>query len=315
MLAQLNLDAAWTKVDAIIQSTIGLIPNMIIAAVVFLILLMVASLVRRLVYRAFGRVGRENLGKVLAKLAYWTVVGLAFAIGLTIMVPSIQPGDFLAGLGIGSLAIGFAFKDILQNLLAGLLILIQRPFVVGDHIEVNGHEGIVDEIETRATFLKTFNGERVVIPNSDIYTDAVAVRTAFALRRSEYEVGIGYGDNIGEARDVIMQVLLGMEGVEAEPAPQVLTSDLAASWVTLKVRWWTHSERTNRVALKSDVLDGIKNALDDAGIDMPFETQVHLQHDQTDELDGDRARQREGWPLKKNDQAPKPLRLVEPKEH
>ena len=130
------------------------------------------------------------------------------------MLPTLSPGDLIAGLGVSSVAIGFAFKDILQNWLAGLLILLRQPFEINDQIEVNGREGTVERIETRATIIKTYDGQRLVIPNSDIYTDAVLVKTAYDKRRSQYDVGIGYGDNIGEACDVIRKALSEVEGVQ-----------------------------------------------------------------------------------------------------
>lgn len=130
---------------------------------------------------------------------------LGFLLAATIIIPSLKPGDLIAGLGVSSVAIGFAaewsgyFKDILQNWLAGLLILLRQPFEIHDQIEVDGHEGTVERIETRATIIKTYDGQRIVIPNSQIYTNAVLVKTAHEKRRSQYDVGMGYGDGIGDA--------------------------------------------------------------------------------------------------------------------
>lgn len=100
------------------------------------------------------------------------------------------------GLGVSSVAIGFAFKDILQNGLAGLLILLRQPVEVGDQIVINSFEGTVERIETRATIIRTYDGQRVVVPNGDSYTKAVQVKTANDKRRSQYDMGLGYGDGI-----------------------------------------------------------------------------------------------------------------------
>jgi len=216
-----------------------------------------------------------------------------------IIFPSIKPADLLSTLGIGSIAIGFAFKDILQNWLAGLLILIRQPFTTGDQIVVSGYEGTVQHIEARATLIKTYDGRLVVIPNADVYSKAVTVNTAFEKRRSEYAFGIGYGDDIGRATQVILGALATVEGVEKDPAPDVLPWELGASSVDIKVRWWTDSRRSNVVLVRSRVVGALKTALSEAGIDLPFPTQTVLLHDQTEEADGDRARQREGWPAPK----------------
>ena len=141
----------------------------------------------------------------------------AFLIAAAIVFPSVQPGDVLGALGIGSVAIGFAFKDVLQNLLAGLLILIRRPYTIGDEIVVDNYEGRVEHIESRATMIRTYDGRRVVIPNSDIYTKAVTVNTAYPTRRDEYNVGIGYGDDPMLAAEIFRQAARDVAGVLMKP--------------------------------------------------------------------------------------------------
>ena len=185
-----NFDLAISHVETWIQGGIKLLPNIVVALVVFAIFWGLAALARRLIYRRTRRGERENLGEVLGGFIRASIILLGFLLAATIVIPSLKPGDLVAGLGVSSVAIGFAFKDILQNWLAGLLLLIRQPFQVNDQIEVAGHEGTVERIETRATLIKTYDGQRVVIPNSDIYTNAIQVKTAFEKRRSQYDVGI-----------------------------------------------------------------------------------------------------------------------------
>ncbi len=231
---------------------------------------------------------------MLGNLLKWIVILLGFLVGATIVVPTLNPGDLIAGLGVSSVAIGFAFKDILQNWLAGLLILLRKPFEINDQIEVAGFVGTVEGIETRATLIKTFDGQRVVIPNSDIYTNAVLVKTAFDKRRSQYDVGIGYGDDIEQACEVIRKAVAEIAEIEKEPAPSVLAWELAASWVTIRIQWWVNIHRSDLAKVRASVIVAIKRALDNAHIDMPYNTQVTLLHDQTESIDGDRGSQREG---------------------
>jgi small conductance mechanosensitive channel len=144
-------------------------------------------------------------------------------------------------LGIGGVALGFAFKDIFQNFVAGILLLVGQPFRVGDQIRMGEHEGTVDEILTRATYLKTYDGRRVIIPNSDLFTNAVTVNTAFATRRMEYDIGIGYGDDIEAARAIVLGVLGSIDGVLPDPKADVIVVALADSTVVLRARWWSSS--------------------------------------------------------------------------
>ncbi|MCK7597154.1 mechanosensitive ion channel family protein [Microbulbifer sp. CAU 1566] len=301
--ATINADysTAIDQVDRWVDGAITLIPNFTVALVVLLVFFILGSLARFLIRRQLNRRQRSNLGDMLGGLVKWSLILLGFLLAATIVMPSLKPGDLIAGLGVGSVAIGFAFKDILQNWLAGLLILIRQPFEVGDQIKVADYEGTVCRIETRATMIDTYDGQRVVIPNSDIYTNAILVKTAHATRRTDYDIGIGYSDDIEEACTVICKALNQVEGVLSEPAPEALPWELAASWVSIRARWWTHAKQSDVTHVRARVIHAIKIALDDAGIDMPFETQVHLFHDQTDESDGERGSQREGWPVGRKD--------------
>lgn len=295
-----NFGVAIERVDNWIDGFIRLIPNLIVAIVVIALFFGLGHLARKIIRRRSSRRHRDNLGEVLGGFVRWCIIVLGFLLGATIVIPSLRPGDLIAGLGVSSVAIGFAFKDILQNWLAGLLILLRQPFNTHDQIEVNGYEGTVERIETRATIIKTYDGQRVVIPNSDIYTNSVLVKTAHEKRRSEYDVGIGYGDNIGEACEVIRRAVDAIPEIEGEPGVEAFPWDLAASWVSIRVRWWTHSRRTDVVQVRAKVMLAIKEALDDALIDMPYNTEVHLFHDQTEATEGIRSQQREGWPAPKD---------------
>lgn len=228
-------------------------------------------------------------------------------LAITIIAPSVTPGDLFAGLGISSVAIGFAFKDILQNMLAGILILLRQPFQTGDQIVSGGYEGTVEKIETRATLITTYDGRRVVIPNSIIYTESVVVNTAFATRRSEYDIGIGCNDNWEIARGIMEKTCASVEGVSSDHAPETIPISLGDFANVVRLRWWTKSDRASQIHTFGAVLQAVYVALDEEGIDMPYPTQVHLFHDQTEEVDGDRARQREGWPAGRGD-VPKPRR-------
>ena len=281
----------------------------IIAGIVFLLLAYLAGkLIKRGIAALARRRGRPDLGNVVGALTQGVFMIAAFLIAAAIVFPSVQPGDVLGALGIGSVAIGFAFKDVLQNLLAGLLILIRRPYTIGDEIVVDNYEGRVEHIESRATMIRTYDGRRVVIPNSDIYTKAVTVNTAYPTRRDEYNVGIGYGDDPMLAAEIFRQAARDVAGVLMKPPAECFPWELAESTVNLKVWWWVSSTKTDIVHTRSRVLAAIYRAAKENSIDLPFPTQVMLFHDQTEETDGDRQRQREGWPA--GEDPPKPARRL-----
>lgn len=302
-----DTDRAIKTVQDMVNGFIALLPNLILALILFAVFVLIARGVRALVRRVTQRQGRHwNLGLLLGRLAQGGIVMVGLLVALAIAVPSFKPAQVIQLLGITGVAIGFAFKDIFQNFLAGMLLLLTEPFRIGDQIVFKDFEGTVENIETRATTIKTYDGRRVVIPNAELFTNSVTVNTAFESRRTEYEVGIGYGDDIEEARRIILDRMRSTDGVLSDPAPDVLVLDLAPSWVNLRARWWSHPKKSDVLEVQDRVITRIKYALAEHGIDMPYDTRVVLFHDQTEETDGDRARQREGWPAAGKRPVPQP---------
>ncbi len=293
-----------------IASFVMSLPRIILGVIVFFIFFFLGKIVRSLV-RKFAERNKQhyNLGLVLGRLAQGVMFFLGLLIALVIAIPSFKAGQLVNVLGLSSVAFGFAFRDILQNFLAGILILLSEPFRIGDQIKINDFEGTVKEIQTRATFIDTYDGRTVVIPNSNLFTNSVTVNTANDKRRLQYDVGIGYGDSIAEAKKILLRVMNDIPDVLKDPAPDALVVDLAGSSVNIRIRYWVAPPRQADVLHTQDaVLEKVKDAILAAGIDLPFPTQQILWHDQTEATDGDRAHQREGWP-KGNKEAPKPLKI------
>lgn len=305
----MNVELIFSKLDGWLDGFFKLVPNILVGLVVVVLFWFLGVGLGKLASRAANKRGRTSLGNVGGSLIRWALAIIGFMLAVTIIAPSITPGDLFAGLGVSSVAIGFAFKDILQNMLAGILILLRQPFEVGDQIISEGHEGTVEQIETRATMITTYDGRRVVIPNSVIYTASVVVNTAFEMRRSEYDIGIGCNDDWDVARGVMEKACAAVAGVSSEQAPETIPISLGDFANVVRLRWWTKSDRASQIHTFGAVLQAVYIALDEEGIDMPYPTQVHLFHDQTEEVDGDRAHQREGWPAGRGE-VPKSLRAV-----
>lgn len=182
----LDFSAAWNTGAKIINEAISLIPNAILALIIFGLFLITASLSGSLVRRlAVERRKHQGIALLLGRLVYTAIIVLGFLVGLSVIAPSFQASDLIKLLGIGSVAVGFAFQNILQNFLAGILLLLQEPFRIGDFISVTGIEGTVNDIQSRATVITTREGRQVIIPNAIIFTNPVAVERPADQRVAE----------------------------------------------------------------------------------------------------------------------------------
>lgn len=330
---QAAVSTAWAKIQGMIDGFIIMLPNLVLAAIVFATFFFGARWFKFLVKRLTRRYRNAwNLGLVLGRLAQGIIILIGLFVALSIVIPTFKAGDLVQLLGISGVAIGFAFRDILQNFLAGILILLTEPFQINDQIAFKGFEGTVEDIQTRATTIKTYDGRRIVIPNSELFTNSVTVNTAFDNRRLEYDIGIGYGDDVEEAKRLMLEAISSVDEVLKDPAPDVLVMELAESSVNIRVRWWIDPpRRLDELYSRDKVLSAIKQKLYvENGIDLPYPTRQILFHDQTEETDGDvwrqaaprlRSRQREGWPAG-NKEVPKPRsisgslkRLAESRSH
>lgn len=273
----------WRTVRDFAKGTFERLPYLLVGMLVFVLFWLLGKLLRKIINQVAVKSHAidDMLANLISRIVSTLVSIFGFLAACVVIFPSFKPGDILAGLGITSVAIGFAFKDILQNFFAGLLLLWRRPFRVGDQIRVKDFEGTVEEINMRSTRLKTYDGERAILPNGDVYTSSVLVRTAYDKRRLRV-VGIGYPDSIEEARRVIHALLARTEGVLNDPSPWVYVTELAGSSVNLTVYFWVESHQANALRVSDRVVTGIKLALDEAGIDMPYPHTVVLLEPQPD---------------------------------
>lgn len=271
----MNFSRALTTLQNMADSIIAGLPNFVLALTIFLLFYLIAKRTRLFVVRLTERQHKaKNLGIILGKLAQSAVIITGLLVVLSILFPSFNPGDLIQLLGIGSVAIGFAFHDLFQNFLAGILLLLTAPFRIGDQIVVQQYEGTVEDIAMRATTIKTYDGRRIVIPNTDLFTNSVTVNTAFAQRCLEHEIEISFDEDIARVKGVILEALVTLDGVLSQPAPEVLVVALTSSGVTLRVSWWTSKHgHPDVLHLQDKVLASLKNQLTTQRVALPTPSQ------------------------------------------
>lgn len=267
-----EIERVQESVSDLWATLIEALPRVGVALGVLVVLVIVGRALRPLVRRRLCSSRTESFARVFAKLTstIFTIAGVLLA--MTIVFPSVKPVDVLTGAGILTVAVGFAFQDILSNLLAGILLLFRQPFTAGDQVEVDGFKGTVEEINIRETVIKTFDGRRVLVPNATVYTNSIEVQTGFGLLRTMFVVGVAYDADLDHARKVALEALAGVDGVAADPPPEALYMELAASTVNLEVRFWSNPHQLEVRRTLDRAIEEVKMAMDRAGIEIPVET-------------------------------------------
>ncbi len=254
----------WVAAQHMVDAFIARLPALIVGIVVFLLFYILSAVVGRFIVNT-TRKRRPNVGVVLARLIGAVTLLIGFLVAFSIVAPSFQAADLIKILGIGGVAIGFAFQNILQNFLAGLLLLWSEPFRVGDEIKLDAFEGEVEEIQTRATIVKTYDARRVVIPNADLFTHSVIVNTALESRRWEYDLTLKSGKPLTELKSLVLSAVNRVPGVLSQPSPEILVMDLGdtdSNTVKVRVLWWTKAARQHEMLKSYDsVLSSIREGL------------------------------------------------------
>lgn len=235
---------ATAGLHALIANFSQRLPYMAVALLVFILFYITGVVLRRLAARFTLRTRRHrSVGIVLGRLGQGVLVLLGLLIALVIAVPGFTPGQLVSVLGLSSVAIGFAFRDILQNFLSGILLLLSEPFRIGDQIKSGDFEGTVENIETRATSIVTYDGRRIVMPNSTLFVNPVTVNTANEKRRLEYDIKLPKDSDVQKMRQVILRAVTPLPHVLEDPSPDVLLVGFTDNDVTLRLRWWIRPPR------------------------------------------------------------------------
>jgi small conductance mechanosensitive channel len=265
----LAADSLSESTQNILDSLVRAVPRLGLALLVLVIGYGFARLLRWGLGKVLAHRHTPSFATVMSKLAGWLVMFVVVLSAVAIVFPSVKPVDLLAGLGFFSLAVGFAFQDILENVLSGVLLLFRQPFQSGDQIEVQGQAGTVQAITIRETRLKTYDGQLILIPNRDVYKSVIRVQTHFDQRRIAFVAGIAYENDAREACEVVVAALSQVEGVSTEPAPEALVQGLGVSTVDIEARFWASPRQHDARLVQHAAISAVKSALDRAGIEMP----------------------------------------------
>lgn len=262
-------DVAWSSIDNILTSIIGQLPYIVAGIIVFIFFLLISKLIKKVFWVTSNKTKLDfRLRVLISRLVSITIILIGFFATLTVIIPSFQFGDLIAGLGFTSFVVGFASKDILNNFLSGVLILWKQPFQIGDYIFVDKFQGKVEHIGVRATRLKADDGEQVLIPNGDMYSSALTIRGAGANRRMNLKVNLGYDADINEAKEIIYTTLKEVEGVLQIPCPNVYVKDLSADGVNLAIYFWINTNKDKPIEVFDQAATAIKTALSSTKIEL-----------------------------------------------
>lgn len=264
------------QLAAMEAQTIALLPNIVIAIVVLIVTWIFAKFAVKIAEKIVGKTSmRESLRllvETVSRLVIW-IIGLLIA--AAIVIPGFTPAGMIAGLGFGAVAIGFAFQDIFENFFAGVLIMLREKMQIGDMIEVEGILGKVENITLRETHIRQYSNELTILPNSMVFKNAVKIYTDAHERRNEIVVGVAYDTDLAKAEAVIRKAVESITALAQSRGVDVYAQEFNSSSIDFLVRWWTDIRQNDYLGVKSEVVFAIKQALDEAEIEIPFPYVTH----------------------------------------
>ncbi|QJB68838.1 mechanosensitive ion channel family protein [Parasphingorhabdus halotolerans] len=253
------------------ESLVEMVPGMIIALMVLLVTWLIASSATRIAdwitKKQELRPSLRALIDTLIRIGIW-IFGLLVA--LTILLPGLTPTGLVTGLGLGTVAIGFAFQDFFENFLAGIFIMARKKMRIGDYIKAGDIEGTVEMIRLRDTHIRKLSRELLIVPNTHMFKNTLEILTDETTRRHEIVTGVAYDTDLEKARVVIKEAVKGADGVDKSRPVDVLATEFNNSSIDFTVRWWSGSGVPDMLDSRDSVVRRIKQSLNDANIEIPF---------------------------------------------
>ncbi|MFP4369460.1 MAG: mechanosensitive ion channel family protein [Candidatus Kapaibacterium sp.] len=261
------------KIETWLALAIASLPNFVVAVLVILLFLIIGKAIKKAFLKVFSKYNIPVAVKgLLGTLIFMAVLIAGFIIALGILNLDKTVTSLLAGLGIIGLALGFAFQDIAQNFVSGILITTKQPFIVGDIIESGGHTGVVYEINLRNTILQTFQGQRILIPNRMVYSEPLTNYSATGESRIDLALGVSYGDDLDKVEKITKETVEKLDNIIHEKGVALFYDSFGDSSINFTVRFWvsyTH-DKNDFVAARHQAIKMIKKAYDENDIAIPF---------------------------------------------
>ncbi len=246
-------------------------PYLVGSIVVLIVTWGITKLVGKIGDRLFSKSKiRKSLQDLIIRLITIAIWIFGFLLAAMIVFPGLTPAKALGGLGLLSVAVGFAFKDIFENFFAGILLLWRYPFENGDFIECEGIEGRIIRTEIRMTLIRKTTGELIVVPNSFLFKNPVDVLTDLPKRRVTVMTGVAYSEDVAEAVEVIKKAVKNCKTVLKDEPIQIFSQAFGSSSIDIEVTWWTDPKPVDIRESRNEVVIAVKKALDDADIEIPF---------------------------------------------
>jgi small conductance mechanosensitive channel len=255
------------------ESFLTNMPSIIAGVLIFILSFYAARWLMRAVERVMARRKADaELTLLIGRLTRWTVISLGLVLAL--QQAGVDVTAILTGLGVVGFTVGFALKDISANFVAGIILLFQQPFDLGDTINVREYTGTVVDINLRATEMLTIDGLRVMIPNNDILTSTITNYSRTDQRRITVQVGVGYDNDLHEVERIALAALKEMDGVLDDPAPLVMFDKFGDFAVNMSVYYWYATDQIGYGEITNLGANLIKTALEKAGVSTPFPIQT-----------------------------------------
>ncbi|MGB5596837.1 MAG: mechanosensitive ion channel family protein [Crocosphaera sp.] len=274
-------ETIFSSINDLISKSIKGLPGIFTAIIIIVLTRFAADFISQSIERVAKKtINSRSLQMLIAKTSSVFVWVTGFLFAAVLAFPGLRLGDIIATLGLSSVAIGFAFQDIFKNFLAGILLLLREPFCIDDQIIIGDYEGTVESINIRTTQIRTYQGERVLLPNSTVFTSAVQVRTAFEHRRTDLGLGVDYNTNLPKAKAILLRTVYEIDGILENPEPEVDLVNFGDSSIDLIVRYWTSPSQALVRRIQSQTIMAIKEAFDQADINIPYPIRTVYHYDQ-----------------------------------
>lgn len=260
------------KIENWIRDFIEILPNLAVAIIIILVGYLVARMVRNLINRLMNRVtGHRTLLNLVTHTVYVIIILVALFIALGVLNLDKTVTSLLAGAGIIGLALGFAFQDIAANFMSGIIMALRKPFSEGDIIESQEKMGVVEEMNLRATIVRSFEGQHHIIPNKDVFQNTITNYSKTGKRRVDLEVGVSYGDDLEKVKRLTLEAVKKLSAVLPSEDLSLYYKEFGDSSINFTIRFWIRFTRQPEyLEARSEAIMAIKRTYDENDITIPF---------------------------------------------